>query len=42
MNSDSGHTNLVGQSGCTCGGTRVNWGNKSDDRVVRIAPQPCP
>ncbi|WP_240358234.1 DUF6289 family protein [Myxococcus vastator] len=40
--SDSGHTNLVGQSGCTCGGPRVNWGFKSEYRLVRIAPQPCP
>ncbi|ATB46886.1 DUF6289 family protein [Corallococcus macrosporus] len=40
--SDSEYTNLVGQSGCTCGGGRVNWGNKSEYRLVRIAPQPCP
>ncbi|GHG74641.1 hypothetical protein [Comamonas sp. JC664] len=39
---DSGHTQLVGQSGCTCGGGRVNWGIKSDYQVVRIAPRPCP
>ncbi|AKQ67600.1 hypothetical protein A176_004512 [Myxococcus hansupus] len=39
---DSGHTQLVGQSGCTCSGGRVQWGNKSDYQVVSIAPRPCP
>ncbi|WP_426750764.1 hypothetical protein [Myxococcus sp. Y35] len=39
---DSEHTQLVGQSGCTCGGVRVHWGIKSDYPVVQIAPRPCP